>query len=1506
METVRFPIYNVSTKKYVWVRAFLDSGSNMTAISKECLEKCGLKAGKSETIFLSTFQNKLKKQSLSKTSINVYKNTDTFQGNLSFQPYVLDKVMEPIKSYPISEQQEKYFRDNNIILSDPEILLGKNLKIDLLIGQDFLHHFYNGPHEFIPGGSCLIKTWGGKHILAGPIDKDLNMDNFSQYASPHFLIVNSALQNRRTFQSMGYPRKVSNLIRNAYSAVTSEDELAIVEQFRNLELLGISPLDFSVSPMVDEFNDTAKLIDGAYVVKLPTKEPQIKHLSNNFFQAFSRLMSGIKRRSRAKFAEEAEKYKKSFEDEIRRGVLEKVQDLGTVEDVCKIIQNDPYFFNRQKLADGTPVCYLPHQCVYKQSNGKFRRVHDAKAKPGKGCYSLNDCLNKGPNLIATILHVLLGFRKNKFGYSADIEKAFPTVVIDKQHRDLLRCLWVEGDRVVVYRFARLPFGLSCSPFILSATLRKHLGDNCISEDLMSQFIGGVYMDDLVSSEKTVEELREKKIYITELFGQCGMHFRDWNSNHAETQTLFAKTEDRDITELYDQLILGMKWDTKTDTLRINADRLIEKIKKEIKTKRDMWKIIPSLFDPMGFLSPYCLLGKKIIMDACAEVKNWDDKMPQKFVDKLRKWAEEFDKIETLTWPRFSGIDNPVKVELYGCCDASSYAMGGCIYLVSTDSQGNIHSNLVMGKTRNKPSGQHSIPRLELISGVLLTNMMAHVQKVYKVLPENIHYFTDSAIVLHWIYSGDMSYKPFVANQLKKIRKGSLVKNWHHVSGNQNPADLASRGETLEKLVNSVLWKHGPAFWLTGNLSSGTSPVEGFDKHYKEEIYKQCNKELSNTMKKDLANSYGLGKKSKKKLLVCDETSENLVHGEIFNIVENILYTPGVHNIVDINKIENHSYEKLMARTNTWISFARYFVDQKWVPKLKENNKTVPTNIKEKLSFCNPNLGAELLWIQSIQRQYFSEIFTLLEKPRAKVSSDTRSLVRSHAIFLDKDMQVLRCTTRNEQSQLSYSGVYPILLPSNVKTENGFEECMFTKMLVLDRHERLAHCGTPNVLANLRSEFWILKGRSFVNKVIKKCVTCLKHGGAFYSKPPEPALPEFRVVRNKPFAGTGIDFVGPFKCRDTPRGKTFKTWFVTFCCGSTRAIHVEAVKSRKVTDFVLALSRFLDQHGLPESFISDHEKSFKKSAECLEQIANSSRVKNYLRKNHISWNFYTERSPNKGGFLERLNGPVKQAFYKSVGRQVTNFEEFRSLATHVSSVLNDRPITYLMSDIENSETPLTPSMLLRGYNLNEPIGLNLRKLKDPVETKLGEQYYLSEKLKDTFWRAWNHQYLAELFERHTRNKKAQKAQVVPNLGEVVLISQENIARRNWKLGRVVALKEARNNTIRQVTVQTLSPKQNLITKINRAPEKLVPILKSETVNLSPQKLIPLECGNEKVNILPKNKYSKNDLKVFKRVKVYPPYKPSPQFINPEVVNTGPETDYINKETEIEIELPRKWT
>jgi hypothetical protein len=92
--------------------------------------------------------------------------------------------------------------------------------------------------------------------------------------------------------------------------------------------------------------------------------------------------------------------------------------------------------------------------------------------------SLNECLYVGPNLIAKIFDILVRFRCNKIGLLADIKQAFLNVEIDKEHRNYRRFLWYDSNseqsQKVVYRFLRVVFGVTSSPFLLNGTIRHHL------------------------------------------------------------------------------------------------------------------------------------------------------------------------------------------------------------------------------------------------------------------------------------------------------------------------------------------------------------------------------------------------------------------------------------------------------------------------------------------------------------------------------------------------------------------------------------------------------------------------------------------------------------------------------------------------------------------------------------------------------------------------------------------------------------------------------------------------------------------------------------------------------------------------------------------------------------------------------------------------------------------------------------------------------------------------
>ena len=124
--------------------------------------------------------------------------------------------------------------------------------------------------------------------------------------------------------------------------------------------------------------------------------------------------------------------------------------------------------------------FLPHHGITREDKEttKLRIVFDGLAKDFKTVYSLNGCLEKGPNRIPHIF-TLVRFRRNSIGLMVDIEKAFHQIVIDESDRDVLRFLWfndINKDKpeIVQCRFRRLVFGLTTSPAILAEIIQHHL------------------------------------------------------------------------------------------------------------------------------------------------------------------------------------------------------------------------------------------------------------------------------------------------------------------------------------------------------------------------------------------------------------------------------------------------------------------------------------------------------------------------------------------------------------------------------------------------------------------------------------------------------------------------------------------------------------------------------------------------------------------------------------------------------------------------------------------------------------------------------------------------------------------------------------------------------------------------------------------------------------------------------------------------------------------------
>lgn len=123
-------------------------------------------------------------------------------------------------------------------------------------------------------------------------------------------------------------------------------------------------------------------------------------------------------------------------------------------------------------------------------------------------------------------------------------------------------------------------------------------------------------------------------------------------------------------------------------------------------------------------------------------------------------------------------------------------------------------SFVVSKTRVSPLKAQTIPRLELMSALLLARLVTNVADSlaprYEFLPHMC--FTDSQVALYWIKGVDKDWKPFVQNRVEEIRRLVPSQCWKHFPGNDNPADIPSRGLSPAGLSISELWRSGTE-WL---------------------------------------------------------------------------------------------------------------------------------------------------------------------------------------------------------------------------------------------------------------------------------------------------------------------------------------------------------------------------------------------------------------------------------------------------------------------------------------------------------------------------------------------------------------------------------------------------------------------------------------------------------------------------------------------------------------------
>lgn len=116
-------------------------------------------------------------------------------------------------------------------------------------------------------------------------------------------------------------------------------------------------------------------------------------------------------------------------------------------------------------------------------------------------------------------------------------------------------------------------------------------------------------------------------------------------------------------------------------------------------------------------------------------------------------------------------------QLHVFSDASARAYGAVAYIRSQDEDGKV--DLVCSKSRVAPVSATTLPRLELCGGVVMVDLAAELISLLEIQFDKVVYWTDSEVVLSWIYT-DGTYKTFVANRVASIKRKTDAKDWRYI------------------------------------------------------------------------------------------------------------------------------------------------------------------------------------------------------------------------------------------------------------------------------------------------------------------------------------------------------------------------------------------------------------------------------------------------------------------------------------------------------------------------------------------------------------------------------------------------------------------------------------------------------------------------------------------------------------------------------------------------------
>lgn len=1023
----------------------------------------------------------------------------------------------------------------------------------------------------------------------------------------------------------------------------------------------------------------------------------------------------------------------------------------------------------------------------------LRLVFDGSARTPGGD-SLNETLARGENKLGRLLHLLIQFRYGNSAFSADVAMAYNTIRLDPQHYKYQKYLWKENlsheEAAITMIVITLIYGIKPSGNLTICGFQKVAEHARTLGEMYRRGADALtmkaYMDDIFSSFATDNERDLTADSLEKTLGLGSMHVK------AITKSGLPPPDD--VTADGESVgVVGYKWYTELDILKLDikpttlskakrgkpaapvGDNVKEALMEGKFTKRVLAGSVAGIFDPLGLAAAFTGNLKVDMSEVCQVAKDWDEVLPPHMLDKWVRNLSEIQKLAKLDVPRnvSPGTDG---LTLIVCADASQMLAAAAIYARTELEDGTVDCNLIIAKT--KLVKKASIPRAELRAATLAASL-AHVvkQNLGQFVTDEI-YVTDSSITLFWLNQDQRPLQMSIRNSVIEVQRLTDVKNWFHIPGPQNPADIPTRSVTVDEIIGDSEWLKGKP-WMYGARQN--MPLKSVS-------------ELNLTVEEKATAAEGLR-------------------------------APGIIMSCQTAKVEDR------------YKFSRYIVNfscKSWPKTIRQI-----AVVKRCISVWRQR-AAKIDGAESFNVIGGKTIVMLTQEEIVAAERYVFQVTTRETKYFNKkeSYEKIGCM---KDGVLLYNarimdGERPETIPGAMLDVGPLTFCVpivdrhspVAYAVMLYAHETLTHHGGINsTLRRSREIVFILRGMSLATEIKEACPFCRRYKQRMIQAEMGKLHPS-RFTPAPPFYFTQVDLVGPWRARCEHAGHRaeVKVWGAVYKCATTLATWVEAMPAYDADSFVDTYRRFSARFGHIGVMFIDQGSQIMSACNKMEfsyaDLVRGVNVKGVEVRQEVC----PVGSHEQQGIVERAIREVRKIFNAVFKGLRLSIMSYLTSFYYISSELNNIPICIggKYTGLDNLDL-ISPARLLLGRNsVRAPVGI----VTACVPSKWLETV---ENVADAWWKVWDEEWLSTLVPRPPKWLEGKPDLVI---GDVILFMKDgreaDLGDTIWRTGIVEDIRVSRDGVIRKITVKYRNPGEKVFRYTDRSVRTIVKLYREGDLDL----------------------------------------------------------------------------